>query len=315
MDTGNKPILSVLVPVYNWDISLLLDKLAEEIHDGKLNDMVELVVIDDRSMDDKAKAVNGKKVPECRSAGVNIKYSELQKNIGRALTRNMLADQASGEFILFLDSDVLPDRADFLGKYIDHIAKNEWDVICGGLSCLYRKMTDREYDFYFYWNTKIVAKTAEVRNKTPWRYLWTSNVLVRKSVFLEVPFDENFSGYGYEDAEWGIRLSKKYKVLHIDNTVSHLGLVTKEAAYQKMRDSIKNYVLLAKLHPDAFKESSVYKVSRRLIFLPVSLLDLMDVVLEKLFSFISNNIICFLIFQMNKAVLFAKQFKKNWSAY
>ncbi len=311
MDVNHKTILSVLVPVYNWDISLLLDKLAEEIHSGKFNDRVEVIVIDDCSTDDKIRGTNGKKVLECRNTGANIKYSELRKNLGRALTRNMLAEQASGEFFLFLDSDVLPDRTDFLGKYIDHITENELDVICGGLSCLHRKMTDRKYDFYFYWNTKIVVKTAAVRNKTPWRYLWTSNVMVRKSVFLEAPFNETFSGYGFEDAEWGIRLSKKYKVLHIDNTASHLGMVTKEAAYIKMRDSIRNYVLLARLHPDAFQESHICRISRRLMFLNSSLLDIMDAILGKMFSFINSNNICFLIFQMNKAVLFTKQLKKN----
>lgn len=309
MDTNKKIILSVLIPVYNWDISLLLEKLAAEIQNNNLCELVELVVIDDCSTDDKARTANGKKVLECRSAGVNIKYSELQKNIGRALIRNKLADQASGEFILFLDGDSLPNRTDFLTAYLSYALENRWDVVCGGRNYISRIMYGKEYGFYFYLGNKVEVKSVEIRSETPWRYLYTSNILVRKSVFLKTPFDERFSGYGYEDAEWGIRLSKKYKVLHIDNTVSHLGLVTKETAYQKMRDSIKNYVLLAKLHPDAFKESSVYKVSRRLIFLPVSLLDLMDVVLEKMFLFISNNSICFLIFQMNKAVLFAKQLK------
>jgi glycosyltransferase involved in cell wall biosynthesis len=311
MNSYKRTILSVLVPVYNWDISLLFDKLAEEIHSGMFNDMIEVIVIDDCSTDDKIRTANGKKVLECRNTGANIKYSELRKNLGRALTRNKLAEQASGEFLLFLDADVLPDQTDFLRRYIDYISKNEWDVVCGGLSSIHRKMIDKKYDFCFYWNTKIVAKAAEVRNKTPWRYLWTSNIMVRKSVFHELPFDERFSGYGFEDSEWGIRLSNKYKVLHIDNTVSHLGLVTKETAYKKMRDSIENYVLLAKLHPGAFQETRIHRIAGRLSSFNSSLLDIMDVLLRKMFSSIKNNKISFLIFQINKAVLFARQLKSN----
>ena len=314
MTSDRKPILSILVPIYNWDISLLLDKLAEDIHSGKFNDMVEVIVIDDCSTDDKIRTTNGKKVLEYRNTGANIKYSELLKNLGRALTRNMLAEQASGKFLLFLDADVLPDQTDFLRMYIEYASKNEWDVVCGGLSSIHRKMVDKKYDFSFYWNTKIVAKATEVRNKTPWRYLWTSNIMVRKSVFQELPFDERFSGYGFEDSEWGIRLSNKYKVLHIDNTVSHLGLVTKETTYKKMRDSIENYVLLAKLHPDAFQETRIHRIAGRLMSFNNSLLDIMDTVLRKMFSSIKNNKISFLIFQFNKAVLFAKQLKKNWGA-
>ena len=47
MKIGN--ILSVIIPVYNWDITLLVEALAREIIRGKLHDEIEIVIADDCS--------------------------------------------------------------------------------------------------------------------------------------------------------------------------------------------------------------------------------------------------------------------------
>jgi hypothetical protein len=211
----------------------------------------------------------------------------------------------------FFDADVLPDNPDVLEKYLTYIYEDRWDVICGGLSYQSRIMNEKEYDFYVYMSGKLNVKPAKTRNITPWRYLWTSNIMVRKSAFLSTPFDERFVGYGYEDAEWGIRLSKQYKVLHIDNTVSHLGLITKKTVYQKMVASIGNYLLLAKIHPRSFQESSVSKIVKWLILLNSSMLENIDNFLKKLFFCINDNRLSLLLLQFNKAILLARQLKSN----
>jgi len=301
--------VSICIPVFNWDIRLLLSGLLDELSSSHYRSDVELIITDDSSSNAALKERNRQFVDEHMFE--HLHYRELDHNVGRAKIRNLLAEEASGEFLLFLDSDVLPDEKDFLEKYLYYVDRNEWDVVCGGLSCINRIMIDKRYDFYLYLSKKIEAVPAKVRNKTPWRYLWTSNAMVRKSVFLEIPFDERFSGYGYEDSEWGIRLTRKYKVLHIDNTVSHLGLVTKEKAYQKMRNSIRNYVLLARLHPEAFRDSGIYKITSRLVFINSSLLNIADAALQKLFASNNSNALCFLIFQLNKAVLFVKELKNS----
>ncbi|OGL42961.1 MAG: hypothetical protein A2042_03115 [Candidatus Schekmanbacteria bacterium GWA2_38_11] len=311
MNSGEKScfILSICIPVFNRDIHLLIGKLIEEISAKKYQEYIELIVMDDFSSRTELKYANHQFILEQKS--INLHYIELEQNVGRSKIRNLLAEKASGKFLLFLDSDVLPDQTDFVKKYLDYATENKWDVICGGLSYKNRTVTGKEYDFYFYFGSRAEAKSVEARGRIPWRYVWTSNVMVRKSVFLQTSFDERFVGYGYEDSEWGIRLTKEYKVLHIDNTVSHLGLVTKETVYQKMRDSIGSYMLLAKLHPEAFRESSIHNISKWIVFLNNQLLEIADTVLKKMFFSINSNSLCFLIFQLNKAVLFAKQAKNQ----
>jgi len=303
------PVLSICIPVFNWDIRLLIGKLTDEISAEESGQYEEIIVMDDFSPGNELKYANQKFIQEQKIR--NLTYIELGQNVGRSKIRNLLAEKASGKFLLFIDSDVLPDRTDFVKKYLGYAAENKWDVICGGLSYKNRTVIGREYDFYFYFGNRAEAKSVEERSKVPWRYVWTSNVMVRKSVFLQTSFDERFVGYGYEDSEWGIRLTKEYKMLHIDNTVSHLGLVAKETVYKKMRDSIGSYMLLAELHPEAFKESSVYKMLKLMVFLNNQLLEIADTVLRKMFFFINSNSLCFLIFQLNKAVLLAKQSKNQ----
>ena len=295
------------MPVYNWDVSVLLAKLTAEIRQKKLHDQIELIVIDDCSTDQGIKH-NNADFAEKYGQGV-IQYFELNNNIGRAAVRNLLAQKASGDYLLFLDSDTLPDSDDYIAQYLSYALQNECDVVCGGISYLKRTLNGAEYDFYIYMGKKLVAQATKFRHKTPWRYLWTSNVLILKSVLSEIPFNEGFGKYGYEDAEWAIRLVKKYKVVFIENTVSHLGLDSKEVAYRKMRESINNYFLLATMHPKDFRRSGIFGVVRWLTRLNTTFLKSIDRLLQMLFFRIANEKICFFIYQFNKAVLLARQLK------
>ena len=52
--------------------------------------------------------------------------------MGRSVIRNILTEQAQGEFFLFLDCDVLPDSEHFMRDYLEYVQRNDRDVVCGG---------------------------------------------------------------------------------------------------------------------------------------------------------------------------------------
>ena len=56
MKIGNE--LSVIIPVYNWDITLLVEALAREIVRGNLYDEIEIVIADDCSSSEYKKKIN-----------------------------------------------------------------------------------------------------------------------------------------------------------------------------------------------------------------------------------------------------------------
>jgi len=301
--------ISILVPVYNWDLSLLLKAILTEIDEFDLSGEVEVIVIDDSSSD--AQLLAGNAAFIAGHVRPFLKYRALGSNVGRSAIRNMLADEASGEFLLFLDCDVLPDAPDFIRNYLSHAKGNGFDVVCGGISYRTRVLKGAEYDYHAYLGNKKEVKAAAQRNLAPWRHILTSNIMVRKSVFQTTHFDERFTGYGYEDIEWGVRLAEKFRVLHIDNTASHLGLVTKATTYEKMRNSVPNYLLLKDLCPEAFAASAISKVVGPLTSCSISLLSLLDRSLKGLFLESASDRLAFVFFQLNFAVLLAGSLKER----
>jgi hypothetical protein len=107
-----------------------------------------------------------------------------------------------------------------------------------------------------------------VRARTPEKYVYTSNLLVRRDVFEAEGFDERFTGWGWEDVEWGMRVAARFGVTHIDNTATHLGLDTAEALLGKYEQSLTNFQRILQLHPDIVRGYPSYRLSRALKVLP-----------------------------------------------
>ena len=292
--------LSIIIPVRNWDLGFLVDKLMAEIDSRGYENRLEIIIVDDHSAAE-YRTVNRRHV---KGSGC-ISYNELPGRIGRAAIRNDLLDRASGEYLLFLDADVIPDSPDFLQSYFDCIKRQE-KVVCGGVSYKSRVLDDKKFDFYLYKGKRTEWLPAETRQKTAWRYLFTANVLIKRSVLDRISFDERFSGYGYEDIEWGIRIDKAVGVLHIDNSCSHLGLVEKKAAFSRMRESMQNYLLLQTLHPEVFEQAGIQSVVNRLQRLPALLLTVMDKICSAVFYLSPWVVLSFYCFQLDKAVLLAR---------
>ena len=300
-----RPELTVLIPVLDWDLSLLLTALVHEIDTAGLAGRVRILIGDDGSRPEIRRAN--------RAAVAGVEHVRLFENparLGRSGNRNRLIGQVRTGAVLFLDGDVLPDQGDFLRQYLETLNQGK-PVVCGGYSYRTRIMTGPEYDFYLYKGRKTEWLPARRRQQTPWRYLFTGNVLVERSLLDRIPFDESFAGYGYEDIEWGIRLEREAGILHIDNPVSHLGLVKKEDALVRMQGSVDNFLRLRALHPSVFGRTGVAGPLALLRLLPVSVLRVMDRVLTGTFRRMSWNPALLLCFQLDKAVRMALALRGN----
>lgn len=298
------PLLSILIPVYNWDARPLLAALLEEIGSARLERDVNLLVMDDRSSDAEMRGRNARFAATYR--GDFFTYVPLEENLGRAGVRNQLASARGGEYLLFLDCDTLPDSDHFIRAYLERLAQDPADVICGGVSYQTRLRAERAYDFHAYFGRRKETRTAEQRNRAPGKHLLTSNVLVRRDVFCVTPFNEEFRGYGYEDIEWGMRLAKERRILHINNSVSHLGLCARPDMYRKMRASIANYLLLARLYPEAVARAGVVRAADLFAALPPWLPRRLEAGLRWLF--LRERLDCrlaFVAFQLCHAMLLA----------
>lgn len=307
------PRLSILVPTYNWDLTPLIESLRREIEAAGLQSAVEVKCFDDTSTDHQLREINRKLF--ANGARVWEEYREMPCNQGRAKTCNALAAAANGEWLLILDADVLPDSPRFLQAYFEEMAQDRADAICGGTGYSQRTMTGPQYDFYIHLVTTAGQSDAAKRNRIPWKIVLTSNMLVKRAVFQRLPFDSRFVTYGYEDQEWGIRVKNAFRLLHVDNTVSHLGLQTKDELYKKLRQSIGNYDLLRQWHPREFAESSIAPVERFFAWFSERTLERFDRHLQNwYFSLERPYSLVFLCYQLDKAVLLALAGKRRLAA-
>lgn len=201
-------MLSILIPTYNYvcvDLVRTLQKQAEA-----LSCPYEILVADDASAE-ACKSGNRAigSLPFCR-------FIELPENVGRARIRNLLGGMARYDWLLFMDSDAVVVKDDFLSCYLNVCGQAK--VICGGISHPDRMPSfDVSLRFrYEKWGERYY--TLERRQKHPYKIFRTFNFMVERSVFLAHPFDETIVKYGYEDTLFGKELEESgIGILHIDN--------------------------------------------------------------------------------------------------
>lgn len=223
-------MISICIPVYNYDISLLYDAFIEQLKN--LEQEVEIIIIDDAS--------NNNIVEINRKHCTNATYITLSKNVGRAKIRNLFLEYAKFEYLLFLDCDGLIPNSKFLSIYIDRILLNTSDVICGGR--IYRtQKPNRNYFLNWDYGIKKESIPFRVRTKSPYISFMTNNFIIKKTVLQELRFDENIIEYGHEDTLFGFLLKHNNKIIsHINNPVINGDLITNSDFMQNTAKGISN---------------------------------------------------------------------------
>lgn len=228
-------MLSILIPIYNQDVRKLVYTIAKQCN--KLDINYQILCFDDGSME-KWKEKNKE-----LAFKVNVNYTELSENLGRSKIRNWLGKAAYFEYILFLDGDSRILSRHFIQQYIAHLPSE--DVIYGGRQYVKKKPTSTKKVLHWLYGTKREALSAKSRNKNPYLNFQSNNFLIPEKVFKDNLFDENVTGYGYEDLLYAVELQKKgIKIRHINNPIIHDGIETNTVFITKTKTSIQNLASL-----------------------------------------------------------------------
>lgn len=256
------PVLSVLIPFLRDDPGVLLALLEREAL--ALDGAVELVLLDDGTADP---ALTARLTAQIDALALPTRLITLTANEGRSIGRNRLASAARGGSLLFLDSDMRPDHDRFLQTWARLTTEQAPAVAFGGFSLL-----QAPHDARFAVHRSMAAKSDclshERRALQPEKYVFTSNLLVRRDVFETEAFDPGFSGWGWEDVEWAMRVSRRFAVVHLDNTATHMGLDTVEALAAKYEQSAPNFARVVARHPDFVVAYPSYRVAKKLKVVP-----------------------------------------------
>jgi glycosyltransferase involved in cell wall biosynthesis len=251
---GAAPKLSVLIPFFRDDPSRLLAALDQA------DAAVEIVLLDDGSNDP---ALAHRVAKTVRAARIAVRFVQLSANQGRAEGRNRLAAVARGRHLLFLDSDMLPDAPDFLLRWLYLIDLEDPAVAFGGFSLAQAPRT-RANAVHRAMALHSDCVSVETRRLTPEKYVFTSNLLIRRDVFDAEPFDDGFVGWGWEDVEWGMRVSRRHPIRHIDNAATHLGLTPAATIAAKFEQSAANFARVVAAHGDIVRSYPSYRIARML---------------------------------------------------
>lgn len=224
-------MLSILIPTYNYDCTALAGELQRQIEASGI--VAEVIVMDDASPDDAVRRANKAidNLSHCR-------LIELPENVGIARIRNLLADAARYDYMLFLDSDIFPVYDDFVQRYVD--ACSRADVLCGGL--MFRDRPPRpECVLRYKYGSRVESQCVERRMQQPYGEFKTLNFFISRRAFMATRFNEDFVRYGHEDTLFGKELQQNgFSLLHIDNPIYHDVPDTNDEFLAKTRRSIEN---------------------------------------------------------------------------
>lgn len=254
-------MLSVLIPVYNHDVNPLVTTLDQQLTQAGIS--YEIILADDCSDNSEYRERNAS-----LAQLNNVQYIQNQENMGRAKIRNRLADAAQYPYLLFIDCDATVQHQDYIQKYIEAIEKMQQEplfVINGGIAYQAEK-PDSQYFLRWYYGKKREEESADKRAAHPYHHFTPFNVVITKSLFQCINFDEKLTTYGHEDTLFGCQLKEQnIPYLHIDNQLIHKGLDTNEVFLKKIRTSIDNLAKLCdnqNIHDHLLKENKLLKTYR-----------------------------------------------------
>ncbi len=165
--------------------------------------------------------------------------------------RNLGLDKAIGEVIAFLGDDTVP-QPDWLERVTSFHSENKEkdDVLLGKVSWTPELAKD-EFHHWLENNAQFAFKSIE-RYGADWRHFYTSNISFKKELIGEERFSDKFTGWGFEDTEFGYRLSQKGMKISYDSKceVLHDHEQEIDKVWEQTRNARKNAEIFEKLHPE-----------------------------------------------------------------
>lgn len=221
-------MLSILIPTYNYNIVALVSEIHKQISSTKIP--FEIICLDDAST---VFVIENLVVKQLQ----NTHYQILQTNVGRSKIRNLLAQEAQYDWLLYLDADVMPKHHDFIERYIPFLNDNI-KIVNGGLEYEPKK-PEKNRLLRWHYGKEREALTYDERERSPYLSFLTLNFLIHKSIFKKIPFDESIPNFRHEDTLFSYHLMQnEIPIKHINNPIYHLGLDTFEDAINKEHESL-----------------------------------------------------------------------------
>ena len=202
MHITGQPSISVIVPVYNG--AEFLRRCLEALAGSTLEPM-EIIVVDDCSTDNS--------VDVCHER--NIRVLSTPRNSGPAVARNLGAQVALGDVLLFVDADVLV-KPETVGQMANRFEKHP------EVSAVFGSYDDEpgEKNFLSQYKNLQHHYVHQISNPEAATF-WSGLGAIRRDVFLELGGfdDKKFDTPSIEDIELGFRLRRSGHRITLDREI------------------------------------------------------------------------------------------------
>jgi len=230
--TREKPFFSIVIPTYERPEDLTKCLISLSRKNQAEAPTYEIIVTDDSRTNESKKLVE-RDFP-------NVFWGKGKQN-GPAGNRNAGVDRAIGEWIVFIDDDCIAEN-NYLMAYEHAIKANPGTLIFEG-----KISADRE--------RKTWAEGCP--QNTHGGMFWTSNLCVKKDLFLKLgSLDEQFR-VAYEDVEFAYRIAQNKLITRFvpEAAVIHTWRSLKGKKNWKQKNyEIESLLLFLEKHPDSVKE-------------------------------------------------------------
>ncbi len=229
-------MLSILIPAYNYNVYPLVLELQRQCTDCMFE--FEILCQDDAS--NSKWNIENQKINFLSNCAFFINNS----NLGRGKNINSLAEKSKYDFLLIMDCDTFPCQNDFIPKYSKILP--DISVAFGGIQ--YQKnIRGKEQLLRWVYGNKRESIPVKERYKNPNFRALSSNLLIKREILLQYPFDPSITKYGYEDlCFFSVLKANSITVSHIGNPAYHLNLETSFVFLEKTKTAIENLVVIIK---------------------------------------------------------------------
>ena len=192
---NNKPLVSIIVPVYN--VELFIEKCLLSVLNQKYHN-IEIVIVDDCGHDKSMEIVYNLQKNHSRGNCIRVIKQPFNKGLGEA--RNRAIDSANGKYLYFLDSDDFIDL-DTIEIMVKEAEKHHTDAVLSSARCVNYE-TGEITPSFTYKSYKIIEGEDSFANfvcanlrwnitVTSWNILFSVDFLRKNKLYFSIRTSED----------------------------------------------------------------------------------------------------------------------------
>lgn len=235
--------LSVIIPTHNRAdiLEICLNKITRQ--EGV---DFEIIVVDDGSEDHTAKVVSGFE---------DVIYIK-QKASHQGTARNKGVKKATGDIILFIGDDIFAEPGFLMQHMNAHTLNPDEETVVLGYTTWDPFLEINSYMEFLEssgWQfAYFLLKPGFTDHPEPYKFFYTSNISLKKSLFDKEKFNTKFTEYGWEDIELGYRLWKNHgmRIYYEPDAIAlHHHLISESTLDNRMQTIGRSAVKFEKIQP------------------------------------------------------------------